>query len=138
MIAMRDGVKLQTVILVPKGAKHEGILMTRTPYSASITTTNTNSVHLGTMLYGYDNATETILAGGYIRVVQDIRGKYGSEGDYVMNRPMHGVSFLRSREIIRRLRGESTMRRGRLVLLSCRWSRLKRWETYLRVGCSGH
>jgi putative CocE/NonD family hydrolase len=28
--------------------------------------------------------------GGYIRVIQDIRGKYGSEGDYVMNRPMHG------------------------------------------------
>jgi hypothetical protein len=27
---------------------------------------------------------------GYIRVVQDIRGKYGSEGDYVMNRPLHG------------------------------------------------
>ncbi|MGE5098992.1 MAG: CocE/NonD family hydrolase, partial [Deltaproteobacteria bacterium] len=28
--------------------------------------------------------------GGYIRVVQDIRGKYGSEGDYVMNRPLVG------------------------------------------------
>ncbi len=31
-----------------------------------------------------------IVDGGYIRVVQDIRGKYGSEGDYVMNRPVHG------------------------------------------------
>ena len=31
-----------------------------------------------------------IVEGGYIRVVQDIRGKYGSEGDYVMNRPLHG------------------------------------------------
>ena len=31
-----------------------------------------------------------IVEGGYIRVVQDIRGKYGSEGDYVMNRPIHG------------------------------------------------
>jgi len=91
MIAMRDGVKLHTVILVPHGAKHEGILLTRTPYSANALTTNTNSVHLGTALFGYDNATETILAGGYIRVVQDIRGKYGSEGDYVMNRPMSGV-----------------------------------------------
>ena len=28
--------------------------------------------------------------GGYIRVIQDVRGKYGSEGDYVMNRPLHG------------------------------------------------
>jgi putative CocE/NonD family hydrolase len=90
MISMRDGVKLHTVILVPKGAKHEGILLTRTPYSANVLTMNTPSGHLGTALWGYDNATETIVNGGYIRVVQDIRGKYGSEGDYVMNRPMHG------------------------------------------------
>ncbi len=90
MIPMRDGVKLHTVILVPKGARHDGILLTRTPYSATVLTTNTPSVHLGTSLWGYDNATETIIRGGYIRVVQDIRGKYGSEGDYVMNRPLHG------------------------------------------------
>ena len=32
----------------------------------------------------------SIVEGGYIRVVQDVRGKYGSEGDYVMNRPLHG------------------------------------------------
>jgi uncharacterized protein len=90
MIPARDGVKLYTVILVPKGAKRAGILLTRTPYSANSLTANAPSVHLGTSLWGYDNATETILAGGYIRVVQDIRGKYGSEGDYVMNRPLHG------------------------------------------------
>ncbi|WP_263356398.1 CocE/NonD family hydrolase [Acidicapsa ligni] len=90
MIPMRDGVKLHTVILVPKSAKHEGILLTRTPYSADVLTTNAPSVHLASSLWGYDNATETIVAGGYIRVVQDIRGKYGSEGDYVMNRPLHG------------------------------------------------
>ena len=35
MIPMRDGVKLHTVILVPKGAKDAPILMTRTPYDAS-------------------------------------------------------------------------------------------------------
>ena len=90
MIAMRDGVKLHTVILVPNGAKHEGILLTRTPYSANVLTANAPSVHLATTLWGYDNATETIIRGGYIRVVQDIRGKYGSEGDYIMNRPLHG------------------------------------------------
>ena len=90
MIAMRDGVKLHTVILVPKGAKHEGILLTRTPYSATATTTNAMSIHLASTLFGYDNALETIVGGRYIRVVQDIRGKYGSEGDYVMNRPNHG------------------------------------------------
>ena len=48
------------------------------------------SAHLGPILSGYDNATDVIVEGGYIRVVQDVRGKYGSEGDYVMNRPLHG------------------------------------------------
>ncbi len=90
MIPMRDGVKLHTVILVPKGAKGAPILLTRTPYNASDLTTHAQSAHLGPMLEGYDNAADVIVEGGYIRVVQDIRGKYGSEGDYVMNRPVHG------------------------------------------------
>ena len=90
MIPMRDGVKLHTVILVPKGAKGAPILLTRTPYSANELTTHTRSAHLGPSLWGYDNATEVIVEGGYIRVVQDVRGKYGSEGDYVMNRPLRG------------------------------------------------
>ena len=90
MIPMRDGVKLRTIVLVPKGAMHAGTLLTRTPYDARELTANAHSVHLGVSLWGYDNATETIVEGGYIRVVQDIRGKYGSEGDYVMNRPVHG------------------------------------------------
>ncbi len=99
MIPMRDGVKLHTVILVPKGAKDAPILLTRTPYNADELTshdprggggTSALSSHLGPMLTGYDNVTEVIIEGGYIRVVQDVRGKYGSEGDYVMNRPLHG------------------------------------------------
>src|SRR5216683_2752627 len=90
MIPMRDGVKLHTVILVPKGANRAPILLTRTPYNATALTTHTDSSHLGPSLYGYDNATDVIVEGGYIRVVQDIRGKYGSEGDYVMNRPVRG------------------------------------------------
>ncbi len=90
MIPMRDGVKLHTVVLVPKGAKGAPVLLTRTPYSADILTTNSVSSHLGASLYGYDNATDVIVEGGYIRVVQDVRGKYGSEGDYVMNRPLRG------------------------------------------------
>lgn len=35
MVPMRDGVKLHTVIVVPRGAKNEPILLTRTPYNAS-------------------------------------------------------------------------------------------------------
>jgi uncharacterized protein len=90
MIPMRDGVRLHTVILVPKGAKGAPILLTRTPYNANDLTGYAHSAHLAPMLAGYDNALEVIIEGGYIRVVQDIRGKYGSEGDYVMNRPLHG------------------------------------------------
>ena len=90
MIPMRDGVKLHTVILVPKGARNAPILLTRTPYNASALTTHSNSSDLSSALEGYDNATDVIVEGGYIRVVEDIRGKYGSEGEYVMNRPLHG------------------------------------------------
>jgi putative CocE/NonD family hydrolase len=93
MIPMRDGVKLHTVILVPKGATSAAkapILLTRTPYDADDMTSHETSSHLGPSLQGYDNATDVIVEGGYIRVVQDVRGKYGSEGDYVMNRPLHG------------------------------------------------
>jgi len=90
MIPMRDGVKLHTVILVPKGAHRAPILLTRTPYNANELTTHAHSAHLGPNLNGYDNAYDVIIGGGYIRVVQDVRGKYGSEGDYVMNRPLHG------------------------------------------------
>ena len=90
MIPMRDGVKLHTVIIVPKGAKGAPILLTRTPYNATELTSHAQSSHLGPILNGYDNATEVIVEGGYIRVIQDVRGKYGSEGDYVMNRPLRG------------------------------------------------
>src|SRR5579871_2470022 len=100
MIPMRDGVGLHTVILIPKGAKNAPILLTRTPYNADDLTrhdprggegrNSALSAHYGQNLNGYDNALEVILEGGYIRVVQDVRGKYGSEGDYVMNRPLHG------------------------------------------------
>jgi len=90
MIPMRDGVKLHTVILVPKDAKSSPILLTRTCYSADELTSHTQSAHYGPVLYGYDNAVDVIVGGNYIRVVQDVRGKYGSEGDYVMNRPLNG------------------------------------------------
>jgi putative CocE/NonD family hydrolase len=90
MIPMRDGVKLHVVIIVPKGAKNAPILLTRTPYNASELTSHAASPHLGPILEGYDNATDVIVDSGYIRAVEDVRGKYGSEGDYVMNRPLSG------------------------------------------------
>src|SRR5438093_462761 len=90
MVPMRDGVKLHTVILLPKGARAAPILLTRTPYNATELTSRAHSAHLGPSLYGYDNATDAIVEAGYLHAVQDVRGKYGSEGDYVMNRPLHG------------------------------------------------
>jgi putative CocE/NonD family hydrolase len=96
MIPMRDGAHLHTVILLPRplvdahSNTHAPILLTRTPYDATALTSHAASTHLGPILQGYDNATDVIVEDGYIRVIQDIRGKYGSEGDYVMNRPLHG------------------------------------------------
>jgi putative CocE/NonD family hydrolase len=90
MIPMRDKVKLHAVVLVPKGARNAPILLTRTPYNATELTSHESSPHLGPILEGYDNAVDVIVDGGYIRVVEDVRGKYDSEGDYVMNRPLSG------------------------------------------------
>jgi uncharacterized protein len=87
-IPMRDGVKLHTIILIPRGASHEPILLTRTPYSAEAQSSYMQSGHLGMILDGYDNAVDTIIGGGYIRVIQDVRGKYGSKGIYMMNPPL--------------------------------------------------
>jgi putative CocE/NonD family hydrolase len=87
MIPMRDGVKLNTIILVPKGAKNAPILLTRTPYDASQRSKRSTSVSLLSTL---QMADEEFVKAGYIRVYQDARGKYGSEGDYVMERPARG------------------------------------------------
>jgi uncharacterized protein len=90
MIPMRDGVKLQTVILIPRGAQRAPILLTRTPYGASTRITKNASAHLAALIDSTDAADDAVLSGGYIRVVQDVRGKHGSEGDYIMTRPLQG------------------------------------------------
>ena len=90
VIPMRDGVKLHTVILVPKGARRAPILLTRTPYDATAMTSINATTHLADAIDGYDHPVDVVIEGGYIRVVQDVRGKHGSEGDYVMNRPLKG------------------------------------------------
>lgn len=87
MIPMRDGVKLHTVIVLPKGAHGAPILLTRTPYDASGRASRLASPHMRDLLPQGD---EVFVDGGYIRVFQDIRGKYGSEGDYVVTRPLRG------------------------------------------------
>src|ERR1700704_3526267 len=86
-IPMRDGVKLHTVIVVPKGAKNAPILLTRTPYNADKRTARSDSP---SMLATLPQGDEVFVAAGYIRVFQDVRGKYGSEGAYVMTLPVRG------------------------------------------------
>jgi len=87
MIPMRDGVKLHTIIVVPKGAKSAPMILTRTPYNASARAARNDSPHMLALLPQGD---ELFVADGYIRVFQDVRGKYGSEGDYSMTRPLRG------------------------------------------------
>src|ERR1700676_1779303 len=87
MILMRDGVKLHTVIVVPKGARNAPILLTRTPYNASKRASRNESPH---MLPTLPLSGEVFVNAGYIRVYQDVRGKYKSEGAYLMTRPVRG------------------------------------------------
>jgi putative CocE/NonD family hydrolase len=86
MIPMRDGVRLYTVIILPRGAKDAPIVLTRTPENANRTISN-NSPSMEALLpvsnIGFARA-------GYIRVFQDIRGKYGSEGAFELTRPPRG------------------------------------------------
>ena len=85
MIPMRDGVKLHTVIVIPKGAARAPMILDRTPYNASKFAESAESPRRALMLpLSYGELAEA----GYIIVVQDVRGKYKSEGDYVMNRPL--------------------------------------------------
>lgn len=83
MVPMRDGKKLFTAIYIPKDTteKHP-ILMRRTPYSSAP--------------YGEKNFPEfwnsyqrLYMRENYIMVVQDVRGKFMSEGDFVDVRPFN-------------------------------------------------
>jgi putative CocE/NonD family hydrolase len=81
MMPMRDGVKLHAVILRPVGSENSGkplpFLMERTPYG-----TDDNSSE------SVNSSKPELAASGYIFVFCDIRGRYESEGKFVMNRPI--------------------------------------------------
>src|SRR5205085_1779365 len=77
MIPMRDGIKLQTAIFTPKQAMGPlPILMTRTPYGVP---ENEKAIMEGG---NYDD----LIADGYIFVFQNLRGRFKSEGKFVMQR----------------------------------------------------
>jgi putative CocE/NonD family hydrolase len=81
MIPMRDGVKLHTEIYTPKNVSEPlPMLMNRTPYGIS-----NPDKGVSPMIYRYADMVQE----GYIFVFQDIRGRYESEGKFVMLRPIH-------------------------------------------------
>ena len=67
MIPMRDGVKLKTIILIPRGAHRAPILLTRTPYDAADRMVKNNSAHLSALIDSNDVADDAVVNGGYIR-----------------------------------------------------------------------
>ncbi|MGB6525666.1 MAG: CocE/NonD family hydrolase [Candidatus Acidiferrales bacterium] len=79
MIPMRDGVRLHTEIYAPKNAAGAlPFLITRTPYGTGDDKNGYSSLF---------NIYQEMIPEGYIFVMQDIRGRYGSEGKFVMQRP---------------------------------------------------
>ena len=89
MIRMRDGVRLHTVIIIPRGlAGPAPVILTRTPYGADRATSQGTSPRAAMAL---PPADESLLEAGYIRVYQDIRGRYDSEGAWVMTLPPRGA-----------------------------------------------
>ena len=87
MIPMRDGVKLHTVILIPHGAKGLPMLLERTPYNAG----EFSKAAVPRLREAVSTANREWVDDQYIIVHQDIRGKYGSQGKYVMTRPPVGA-----------------------------------------------
>ena len=78
MIPMRDGVKLHVVYLKPADiAGSLPFLMQRTPYGCD-----------GTNRASFSGGRPELALAGYIYVCADIRGRYKSEGEFVMSRPM--------------------------------------------------
>ena len=78
MVPMRDGVHLQTVILVPKNDSQPlPFLITRTPYGVPENERGLVDSH------NWDE----LIADGYIFVFQNVRGRFNSEGQWVMQRP---------------------------------------------------
>jgi len=86
-VKMRDGITLHMVLVVPKGTHDAPILLERTPYNADGGTSRTESSH-AVMLVGA--AAADFLQAGYILAYEDVRGKYGSKGEYVNERPLIG------------------------------------------------
>ncbi len=82
-IAMRDGIKLFTSIYIPKDkTDRHPILISRTPYSCAPYGEN----NFRDFWNSYENE---YFKEGYIMVIQDVRGRWMSEGKFVDVRPFN-------------------------------------------------
>lgn len=87
MVPMRDGTKLFTVVLLPTTETAPlPFLIRRTPYGADI---NVKNDTLNVDAIPTTSFFRDLLAQGYILVNQDMRGKFKSEGQFEMNRPLY-------------------------------------------------
>jgi hypothetical protein len=88
-VPMRDGVRLHTVLIIPKALNGRApIMLDRTPYNANQQVRRSGG---GPRIEDNLGPLSAELArAGYIIGFQDVRGKDASEGEYVMNRPLRG------------------------------------------------
>ena len=87
MMPMRGGTKLYTVIVYAKGITNAPIVLTRTPYDAKA---RSNRMESSSELSTLPLSDEMFVNDGYIRDYQDNRGKHGSQGEYIVTRPVIG------------------------------------------------
>jgi putative CocE/NonD family hydrolase len=85
MVPMRDGVRLQTVIYAPRAAQTSGeklpVLLMRTPYGFGETEKDGVKQHSYWLTAPW---LRPMLDDGYVLVMQNVRGRFRSEGVYVM------------------------------------------------------
>jgi hypothetical protein len=69
MVPMRDGVKLATNVFLPEGEGPWPVVLSRTPYNKGKAASR-------------EKAEKSFTDRGYVRIVQDCRGRFASEGEY--------------------------------------------------------
>jgi len=71
MVPAADGVKMATDVYFPKGLDKAPAILIRTPYGKSLQ-----------IVTGRNNTAQMLAGRGYVVLMQDVRGRYGSEGEF--------------------------------------------------------
>ncbi len=122
MVPMKDGTKLATDIYRPKSHRKFPVIVLRTPYNKS------GSLH------PYRPLAELFASQGYVVVVQDVRGKFASEGSFYP----YAYEALDGHTTVT-WAGEAPWSNGRVAILgisylgSCAWLAARYKSPYLRT-----